>query len=185
MCLFWCIGCKQQDSKQQHSSKQQGSSKQQDSSIIETKTHTIANPLVFNVIFEGFGEKSLAYNDEKRQVDSLVWANHKNDRIVYFKIFLKNIYKKPFVLKTGLVATRIPFLLQYSQQKNNAVTLVVVHQFNTIWIDSLVFKKNRNGYYKIKKGYRIGHSHNGVDETSRLYPVYKNDTLDITNEYKR
>jgi hypothetical protein len=46
---------------------------------------------------------------------------------------------------------------------------------NTVWVDSLVFKKNGNGYYKIK----IGYYHNVDPEISRLYPVYKNDTLDI------
>ncbi|HEX8576710.1 MAG TPA: hypothetical protein VF677_10505 [Flavobacterium sp.] len=186
MCLFWCVGCKQQDSsKHQNSSKHQDSSKQQDSSIIEIKKNMKVSPLVFNVIFENFGKKSLAINDEETKVDSLIWADHKNDSIIYFKTYLKNIYKKPFVLKTGLVATRIPFLLKYSQQKNNTVTLVVVHQFNTIYADSLVFKKNGNGYYKIKEAYTIGYYHNGVVETSRLHPIYKNDTLDITNEYKR
>ncbi|MBB6370064.1 hypothetical protein [Chryseobacterium shigense] len=136
------------------------------------------SPLIFNVVYEDFGEKRLAFNPEKIEIDSLIWANHENDSIVYYKICLKNIEKRPFVLKTKLVATKIPFLLRYSQQKNNEIILEVIQQFNTVWKDSLIFSKNGN----YKEVYRIGYYHNGVNEASRLHPIYKNDTLDITNQ---
>jgi len=152
-----------------------------DSTTIIINKNIKINPLVFNVVFEDFGERRLAFNSEKIEIDSLIWTNHENDSVVYYKIFLNNIEKRAFVLKTKLVATKIPFLLRYSQQKNNEIVLEVIQQFNTVWKDSLIFSKNGN----YKEVYKIGYYHNGVNETTRLHPIYKNDTLDITKGLPR
>jgi hypothetical protein len=150
----------------------------------ENKTHqtqkqeVIKKPLVFNVEFKTFGETELAYNQEKKQIDESVWKNHYQDSVVYFNI---NLERKIIVLKTQLVATKIPFLLKYNEGKESGLILEVVQQFNTIYSDSIIFKKGVDSLI-VDQAFRIDYQHNGNNNIHRLQVNQHHDTIDISNQ---
>ena len=150
--------------------------------------------LNFDINFETYGSKRLAYNKKTISIDSLIWKNRSinKDSIVYFNINLKNLKKEPFVIKTDLVATNIPFLIEYRKIKKESIffdgtklvhiNLNIVQQFNTIYVDSLVFKIVPNSDFPyLEQAFNIGYQKIGSRSLCALHPIQYKDTIDLTN----
>ncbi|MFA7449104.1 MAG: hypothetical protein WCY77_11760 [Weeksellaceae bacterium] len=149
-------------------------------------------PLEFNTVFETYGNKTLAFNKQTTTVDILTWKNHETDSIAYFNINLQNLKKESFVIKTSLVATKIPFLIKYQKlkkveeyadgTKREYINLNIVHQFNTVYIDSMIFKLYDNADFPaLEQAFRVSYQKVGGRSICQL-PTYKNyDTIDISN----
>lgn len=149
----------------------------------------ISSPLSFTLDFDDYGSKTLAYNRETISIDSVIWKNHEKDSILYINVNLKNLKIEPFVIKTSLVATKIPFLIQYQEMKKTEkntdgvyINLNIVQQFNTIYSDSLVFKLYEIGNSPaIEQAFRLGYQKNGTITICALPVFQKRDTIDISN----
>ena len=146
----------------------------------------VKKPLVFNVKFNAFKNIKLAFDEEKMLIDSTIWENNLQDSIVYFKINFENLKKQPIILKTRLIATRIPFLLRYSEGKDNKIVLEVVQQFNKIYSDSIIFRKdNIADFPVVEQAFRVGYQHNDIDEICQVQVKQTQDTIDISIQGKR
>lgn len=150
------------------------------------------SPLVFNVVFETYGNKTLAYNKETISVDTLTWKNNEYDTVAYFNIELQNLKKEPFVIKTSLLATEIPFLIEYQKlkkveeytngTKREYVNLNIVHQFNTVYTDSIIFKLADNADLPVlEQAFRVGYQKVGGRSLCELPAIWQRDTLDLSN----
>lgn len=98
-------------------------------------------PLVFEVNFKDFGSYQI-------NIDKIQWKDHEKDSIVYFNLNLQNTKKEPVVIKTSLVSSNVPFLIEYQKlsraekfkdgKKNEYINVNIIHQFNTIYNDSII-----------------------------------------------
>lgn len=140
-------------------------------------------PLVFEISFKDFGNYQI-------NLDKNTWKDHEKDSIVYFNLNLQNIKKEPLVIKTSLVSSNVPFLIEYKKlsraenfkdgKKNEYVNVNIIHQFNTIYNDSIIFKKiDAADFPIVDQAFRIGHQHIGVDEICQLKVIQRRDTIDI------
>jgi len=140
-------------------------------------------PLVFNVNFKTFENIKLAHDEKKMMIDSAIWNDHLQDSIVYFKINFENLKKEPLILKTSLIASKIPFFLKYSKGTEDKVILEIVQQLNTIYSDSIILTNDKiSDFPVVKNAYRIGYQHSGVDEVCQLKVNQHHDTIDISNK---
>jgi len=118
------------------------------------------------------------------EIDSTVWKSHERDSIALLKINLKNITKKAFYVKTHLVANNIPFLIKYHDGKGKII-LEIIQQYNIVYSDSLIFEKsNLKSFTKsptLNQSFNIGYQHDGVNSIKQITPIYKSDTIDISN----
>ena len=152
------------------------------------------DPLIFDVTFKTFGEIQLGYDIKERTIDTTLWQNHQQDTVVFFTITLNNIGKESFVIKTSLVATKIPFLIQYkktkkyslfSSEKYESYNLNIIQQFNTIHYDSIIIiNKSNLEYVYAKQAFFISQNKDGTESICQL-PIHQiNDTIDISNQKK-
>ncbi len=145
-------------------------------------------PLVFEISFKDFGNYQINLDKNK-------WKDHEKDSIVYFNLNLQNIKKEPLVIKTSLVSSNVSFLIEYKKpnrvekfkdgKKNEYVNVNIIHQFNTIYNDSLIFKNIASADFPIiDQAFRIGYHHVGIDEICALQIKTNQDTLDISESKK-
>lgn len=158
------------------------------SSRIEFKksisNEVLDSPLIFNVVFDDYGEKEFAFDKENIRVDSVLWANHAGDRVVYYDIMLNSLGKKHFVFKTGLVATNIPFLIRYSKGKEECIaTIEVIQQFNTIHQDSIVINQCEVDSSAFINGvYHVNYAKNVTPQVDKLVVRQYQDTVDVSSD---
>lgn len=126
------------------------------------------------------------------EVDVKDWKTHLYDTVTYFKINLRNIKKEPFVIKTSLVATNIPFVIEYQKiskvdkyrdgTKIEYFNLNILQQFNIVYNDSIIFKIDNIADFPIAdQVFRIGYQKIGGRSLCELPFEWKSDTLDISN----
>jgi hypothetical protein len=141
----------------------------------------VKEPLMFSVVFDDFGEKQFAFDKDSIKVDSVLWANHAGDSVVYYDIMLNNLGKKHFVFKTGLVASNIPFLIRYSKGKEECIaTIEVIQQFNTIHQDSIVINQCEiDSSTFINSVYHVNYSKNVTPQVDKLVVRQYRDTVDV------
>lgn len=146
----------------------------------------IVKPLTFNVELKFFGR----FEINTKPID---WKNHETDSIIFFYFTFPNIKKEPVVIKTSLVSTRIPFLVEYEKSERvekftydkpiEYYTINLIQQFNTIYNDSIIFKaSNSIDILAVDQAFRIGYHHIGVDEICQLKVNQRYDTIDISNQ---
>ena len=140
------------------------------------------NSLVINANLNSFGSS---------EINEINWENNSKDSVAYFYFNLKNIKTDPFFIKTHLIATNIPFKIEYKKltkdgdydrTKLEYININIIHQFNTIYIDSLIFKvKASDKFPVLEKAYQVGYQKVGGRSLCVLPFKRINDTLDISN----
>jgi hypothetical protein len=128
------------------------------------------------------------------EVDVKDWKNNLYDTVAYFHISLKNLKKEPFVIKIDLIATNIPFLIEYRKVKKKSkfinkdgigeeyINLNINQQFNTIYVDSLILRVNaKTDYPHLIQVFQVGYQKVGGQSLCELPFEWRSDTLDISN----
>lgn len=143
-------------------------------------------PLMFEISFKDFGNVKLAFDEKKMEIDTIVWKNHEKDNVVLFKINLENLNKKSFYVRTHLVGNKMPFLIKYSKGKKDQIVLEIVQLLNTVYSDSLIFKKSSlQNFVKtpiLNQVFNVGYQKSGIKTICKFKPKYKKDTIDISNQ---
>jgi hypothetical protein len=68
-------------------------------------------------------------------------------------------------------------------KKNEYINVNIIHQFNTIYNDSLIFKNIASADFPIiDQAFRIGYQHISVDEICQLKVNQHQDTIDISDK---
>ncbi|WP_131535976.1 hypothetical protein [Pedobacter nototheniae] len=134
-------------------------------------------PLSLNINFKRFGEISIPY-------DSLDWDKINLDSPILLNLSFEKVFKQKYNLKTRLIASRMPLSFILRDKINGDVNLRIIRQSNTIWEDSIVFQKNKQSTYQLKRAFSIAYYHYGIHEICQLKILKKKDTIDITNMYE-
>jgi hypothetical protein len=142
----------------------------------QTKVQLIKKPLTLNVKYKNFGVIEISE-------DSIDWDKIEPDSLMVVNLSFKKELKKDYKFKIGLIATRIPFVFRIKKEKNNNITFLIIHQFNTIWIHSLVFIKNKNNY-ELKKSFLTEYSHQDIDYICPQKIIKKNNFFEFKESAK-
>ena len=136
-------------------------------------------PLQKTVYFDTYGKVQLGLI-KSGLVDTAFWENHMQDSLIYFKIKFKELEPKVLVVKTDLVANRMPFLVKYNKISEQNSVLEIVQQFNTVYSDSIILSTNsKNKTIEVKEIYKVVYPHNFPPEVRSVPVRFSNDTLDI------
>lgn len=122
--------------------------------------------------------KNIIFNDYGNMEVGMDWEEHKLDSVLYFNVLFKNITDKKVTFKTNLVATDIPFLLIYNKNKNK-INFNIIHQFNTIYLDSMLLDIDKKGNIYIDKYYFVAYPKNQDIDVSEVKLIQKVDTIFI------
>lgn len=148
--------------------------------LVSCQKQIVHEPLSRTVYFQSFGKVQLGLSSDL-SVDSTMWKGREKDSVAFFTIQLEGLKPNPLVVKTSLVATKIPFLIKYTQLSAQTSALEVVQQFNTVYSDSIILEKNDSKTFKILKAYKVQYPHNYSPIVNALDFKIKNDTLDLSN----
>lgn len=141
-------------------------------------------PLTFNLELNKFGRYAI-------NTEPIDWNKHETDSIIYFYLTFQNIKKEPIVLKTSLVSTGISFMVEFKKLKRleksttdkkiEYYSLNLLQHFNTIYIDSIIFKASNNiDILAVDQAFRIGYHHIGIEEICQLKVIQQYDTIDLS-----
>ena len=137
----------------------------------------VVKPLTFNSVFSNFGENKIEPND-------IIWSKHFDDTTILFDISLQNISNKNLLIEVANIGGNIPFLLVYNPVHKNKkneiekINLNLIHQFNTIYMDSLIIVKNNNKLV-VEEAYLIGFQKVGENSFLKLKIKNEKDTIKI------
>lgn len=123
-------------------------------------------------------ERNVIFDDYKQVQVWLDWEEHKLDSVLFFNVWFKNITNKKITFKTNLVATNIPFLLIYNKNRNK-INFNIVHQSNTIFLDSMLLKVDKKNDIYIDEYYFVQYPKNQKEEVYEIKLVQKLDTIFI------
>jgi hypothetical protein len=157
-------------------------------SMLPPKTQKTNKNIIFDIKFNEYGTLQLGVLKNKIDIDTLIWKKHEQDSIVYFNVSLNNLNIKPFIIKTKLIASKIPFFIEYKKiklnhRKDNYINLNIVHQFNTICTDSIILiNDSKVQYPHIEKVFRVCYQKFGKNSTSKIPIHWNKDTLDLSNQ---
>ncbi|RIY35350.1 hypothetical protein CKY20_10835 [Capnocytophaga canis] len=131
-----------------------------------------------NKVTQPVFERNVIFDDYKQIQVWLDWEGHKLDSVLFFNVWFKNITNKKITFKTNLVATNIPFLLIYNKNRNK-INFNIVHQFNTIFLDSMLLKVDKKNDIYIDEYYFVQYPKNQKEEVYEIKLVQKLDTIFI------
>ena len=149
----------------------------------KTTNNTVEQQVVKQAVEEQLELKSIPVifeNEGEIHIERTFWKNYKNEKWLYFDIELKDIQQK-FVLKETIIARRIPFRVEYSR-KGKYVNLNIIHLFNTVHQDSIIFV-NRKNSFAFYKAYLVSYPKNFDKEIEESFTENKNDTIVIDHCY--
>lgn len=136
----------------------------------------VEKSLVFKIDLQNYGVYDIGKYTKK-------WENSEKGNVLYFDVFFKKLKKERIKIKTNAVATNMPIIIKYSKGKENKEILEIVQQFNTIYSDSIIFRKeNIADFPVVDQAFRIGYQHNGTDVICQLKVNQHHDTIDISNQ---
>jgi hypothetical protein len=134
---------------------------------------SIKKPLKLEVNFKDFGIIEIPD-------DSIDWDKIEPDSLMIVNLSFKKYFKKDYKFKIELVATRIPFIFKIKKEKNNNITFLIIHQFNTVWSDSLIFTK-KNNQYKLNRSFLTEFTNQDIDYICSQKIIRKNDFIEFKN----
>lgn len=147
----------------------------------KTANNTVEQQVVKQAVEEQLELKSIPVifeNEGEIHIERTFWKNYKNEKWLYFDIELKDIQQK-FVLKETIIARRIPFRVEYSR-KGKYVNLNIIHLFNTVHQDSIIFV-NRKNSFAFYKAYLVSYPKNFDKEIEESFTENKNDTIIVNH----
>lgn len=127
--------------------------------------------LIFDLNFE--------LNGNSITQDKVNWKDINVDSSFIVNLKSTNYLNSTLHFNMNLVASRIPFLFQLKKVANNKIAFLVIHQFNTIHIDSIILKKGTNQYYRFNNAYHIICAKNGINYITPINIKIYNDTIKL------